>query len=64
MMNMNSGIYDTNPNAKPNSLGGLNQYGTLLILNGASYPTAIYISTVGQLAVWAYNNNSWSIIKS
>lgn len=58
-----AGVYSTNPNAKPGSLGGLNEYGTLLILN-EQYPTAIYMSVVGQMAFWASNSNTWSIIKS
>ncbi len=65
--NMNAvppGVYSTNPGAVPNSLGGLNTYGTLLILRENSYQTAIYMSVTGQLAIWASNVNAWSVIKS
>ena len=65
--NMNAvppGVYSTNPGAVPNSLGGLNSYGTLLILRENSYQTAIYMSVTGQLAIWASNVNAWSVIKS
>ena len=58
-----SGVYSTNPSAKPNSLGGLNSYGTILILN-ETYPTAIYMSVLGQMACWASNASAWSIIKA
>lgn len=58
------GVYSTNPGAMPSSLGGLNTYGTLLVLRESSYQTAIYMSVVGQMAFWAANSNAWSIIKS
>ena len=48
----------------PSGLGGLNTYGTLLVLRESSYQTAIYMSVVGQMAFWAANSNAWSIIKS
>ena len=58
------GVYSTNPGAMPGNLANLNSYGTLLILRENNYQTAIYMSVVGQLAIWAANSNAWSVIKS
>ena len=58
------GVYSTNPNASPGSLGGLNGYGTLLVLRENNYQTAIYISVIGQLGIWSCHAGCWSIIKA
>ena len=64
LYSVHPGVYSTNPNASPGSLGGLNPYGTLLVLRENSYQTAIYMSVVGQMAFWASNSNAWAIVRS
>lgn len=40
----------------------ITQYGTMVVIKGTDYPTVLYMSVHGQMAIYAVNGEQWRII--
>jgi hypothetical protein len=63
-LTQNTGLfaYSTNPNNLPSQgiLSGLSEYGTLIgVGSGVKYPIMLYLSALGDMAIWASKSQSW-----
>ena len=67
MLEVENGIYQTNPNQKPLQLSEqyglvINNYGTILIADNKNYTFIIYINVFGSIAAWANEVKKWRIV--
>lgn len=57
--------FSVNPNNKP-SCGlpsGISDYGTMVIIGGVTYAVLLYISVLGNFAIWSTHDQKWVVVR-